>query len=110
MNNTIAQMEESLKSQMFTVFKNCGYENGLTFIKDELLNLDGVTEQQKDAFLVATFDALDNGNTIFNNAINRAAGLYFRGNGEYAKEETCTECKEYIELMDAIKFIRAQIH
>lgn len=110
MNNTLQQMEESLKSQIFAVFKNCGYENGLTFIKDELLNLDEATEEQKDNFIVVTFDALDNGNNIFNNAIKRAAGLYFRGNGEYAKEETCAECKEYVELMDAIKFIRNQIH
>ena len=110
MNNTLQQMEESLKSQAFIVFKNCGYENGLAFIKDELLNFDEATEDQKDNFIVATFDALDDGNTIFNNAIKCAAGLYFRGNGEYAKEETCTDCKEYLELMDAIKFIRTRIH
>ena len=110
MNNTLQQMEESLKVQMFQVFKNIGYENGLTFIKNELLNLDEATDTQKDNFMVATFDVLDNGNSIFNNAINRAAGLYFRGNGEYSKEETCKECKEYVELMDAIKYIRNQIH
>ena len=110
MNNTLQQMEESLKAQMFQVFKNIGYENGLTFIKNELLNLDGVTDEQKNNFIVATFDALDNGNSIFNNAIKRAAGLYFRGNGENVKEETCTDWKEYNELMDAIKFIRNQIH
>ena len=110
MNNTIAQMEESLKAQMFQVFKNIGYENGLTFIKDELLNLDGVTKEQKDNFIVATFDVLDNGNSIFNNAIERAAKLYFRGNGNYAKAEEFNTVVEYTELMEAIKFIRTQIH
>lgn len=112
MNNTLQQMENSLKNQMYTVFKNCGYENGLVFIKNELLDLDGVTEHQKDAFLVATFDALDNGNTIFNNAIARASGAYFRDYGNYAKDDGqyYTTVVEYNELMEAIKFIRTQIH
>lgn len=103
-------MENVLKDQFFTVFDKMGYENGLFFIKNELLDLDGVTQEQKDSFFVATFDAVDDGNSIFNRALARAAGLYFRGNGEYSKEETYKDAVEYKELMDAVSYIRTQIH
>lgn len=103
-------MENVLKDQFFTVFDKMGYENGLFFIKNELLDLDGVTQEQKDSFFVATFDAVDDGNTIFNRALARAAGLYFRGSGQYAREAEYNKVVEYKELMDAVEFIRTQIH
>lgn len=105
------QMEETLKNMVLTVFENWGHADGLSFIKESLLSLDGVTEIQKSNFIIATTtEPYDGAGTVFNRAIDNASYLYFLRKGEQSKFESYKSCEEFNELMEAIDYIKDQIH